>query len=997
MPGRLTSRAIRPDLLGERMSKSAGAVLLGAIFSAGAMLLASAPLWSSPAGSLEPDFEGWQETETAHFVFVFEPRDSRAVGQLVSFAEDVYQDVTGFIGTRPARVWVVVAGRIDLANAVTYPLPPHITLYLAPPPEPLVGLEASSYLRLLLAHELTHFLNFEYDKGLFAFLSMVFGPAVKGANAAFLPTWFLEGIATHSETLFTDGGRGRNPFFEMEYRAFAMSHRFFPLSKAAYSSYFPPADRDWIGGYLFFRYLLDHYGSDIYIRIHDEYVKFPFLGPWKAIERATREPTDRLYGDMVAELEAHSFSRGSAEEGASVVPTGIADYYLPVITSRGWYLYRTTLDKAPGIVLYDPATKSERLLLSTPLTDSASLTASVDGARIAFSTYEATIGNSGEVVASDLFELDPGRGVVRRITSGGHAWQPRLSPDGSRLLAVSAIGPCSRLVEVDRHSGSLHLLFSMKDAIVSTPSISPDGSLVAFAVFLRGAWSIRVLSLSSSEVPIAASEPITDFNVDMARIAVGPTRAGAYYPRFADSGDLLFSSDMSGSLALYSTDTDGTRFALVCDDPVGAWAGELSGNRILYASYRTDGYTLMVKDARAQPTQPPTVISAQDAEETAVGTLAQTPYVDLPRFLAWAPLPIYYSTIAAGEIVAAPGAAVWGVSNLGTSSYAVSTSFRIDALQPAVELSLQTEAGTVGLGYSLSEGYTNLSPTDHDQELDQQVQLSFPLISSTRLNTATALSVFTAASDTLRAEGSQVFSFLDGLGVGPGAAGLSYSHDIDATIGVGFRRSSIESPMDLFALSQTRASLGVSLYPPVLSATGPGVVTTGLLSVSFPSPLAHQVLQFGLKTSYVSLNETFYQMTNPRGAFDPVIQTMPARTLLSLDYLIPIALLDAPLAYSLGLVGVGCGFHIEAAADWSAAPAVVAADRDVYAGFELVVEVAAGEQTFPVGLGLSFRFDPRFATPPDWGTDLRPYLFISNDSFDSTIFGARLRRAIAAP
>ncbi len=61
------------------------------------------------------------------------------------------------------------------------------------------------------------------------------------------------------------------------------------------------------------------------------------------------------------------------------------------------------------------------------------------------------------------------------------------------------------------------------------------------------------------------------------------------------------------------------------------------------------------------------------------------------------------------------------------------------------------------------------------------------------------------------------------------------------------------------------------------------------------------------------------------------------------------------------------------------------------------MEVAAGEQTFPVGLGLSFRFDPRFATPPDWGTDLRPYLFISNDSFDSTIFGARLRRAIAAP
>ena len=208
-----------------------------------------------------------------------------------------------------------------------------------------------------------------------------------------------------------------------------------------------------------------------------------------------REAADLLYGEMVAELEDHYSSQKSAEEGTEVVPKVLGDYYLPVVTSHGWYLYRSTPYAAPGIMVFDPATKRERLLLSTPLSDSASLTATADGARIAFSTYEATLGSSGEIVASDLFEMDRGTGVVRRITEGGHAWQPRLSPDGSRLLAVSAIGPCSRLVEVDQRSGSLRLLFSMKDAIVSTPSISPDGSLVAFAVSLHDAWSIRVLPL----------------------------------------------------------------------------------------------------------------------------------------------------------------------------------------------------------------------------------------------------------------------------------------------------------------------------------------------------------------------------------------------------------------------------------------------------------------------------------------------------------------------
>ena len=66
-------------------------------------------------------------------------------------------------------------------------------------------------------------------------------------------------------------------------------------------------------------------------------------------------------------------------------------------------------------------------------------------------------------------------------------------------------------------------------------------------------------------------------------------------------------------------------------------------------------------------------------------------------------------------------------------------------------------------------------------------------------------------------------------------------------------------------------------------------------------------------------------------------------------------------------MGVGCGFHLEAAVDWSTVPAAVVADRDIYTGFELVFDVAAGEQTFPVGLGLTFRFDPSFATPPNWG------------------------------
>ena len=139
----------------------------------------------------------------------------------------------------------------------------------------------------------------------------------------------------------------------------------------------------------------------------------------------------------------------------------------------------------------------------------------------------------------------------------------------------------------------------------------------------------------------------------------------------------------------------------------------------------------------------------------------------------------------------------------------------------------------------------------------------------------------------------------------------------------------------------------------------------------------------------MGLGGTFYQVTNARGAFDPVVQSLPGRTLVSLDYQVPIALLDAPLVYSLGLVGIGCGLHVEAAADWDAASRTFSPDSDLYAGAELVLNFGVGEGFFPAGLGIAVKFDPRFQTPVNVMTDVRPYLFLSTDSFAGNGLGAR--------
>ena len=732
------------------------------------------------------------------------------------------------------------------------------------------------------------------------------------------------------------------------------------------------------------------------------------LGPWKAIERVTGRKAEAIYADMIAELKER-YGTTDVREGRRINPDKTGDWFLPVITARGWYLYRQTLEDPPAIVHYDPLTRTETAMLATPLTDSISLTATEDGEMVAFATYQETEGASGQIVASDLYDLQPRTGRIHRITTGARAWQPRYTGDGSRLLAVSASGPCSRLVEVDQGSGSMRLLFSERDAIVSAPTISPDGSLVAFTVQKGGAASVRVLPLSSPEAPLLAQGALLDFNVERATIVYGPSGQGAWYPRFVGDDRLLVSSTVRGRLALLSVSLSGAAPSVVCQDPVGAWSGVLVGQDVLYSTRRVSGCTLMLKQieqsdadpretgpAPASSGAPQSPTSADTAHDSPGAVSGGVPYHDAARFMAWAPIPLYYSPIAPLSFIAAPGAVFYGQSNLETTSFFGLASLRTDVLQPAVQLDLQTALGSIGASYSLSEGYGGFSPADYRQELVQQAGLSIPVVSSTELLTTTTLSLQISATDSLSVQSPRNFSFLEGLG-GSAPAGSTLSHDLDFTVGVDFLSSSEGSPIDFFPRRQFLSSVSVTAYPPVVSASGPGELVFMTAAISVPSPIPHQAVKLGVKNSFVGIGGTFYQLTNPRGAFDPIVQSLPGRSLVALDYQIPVALLDAPLGYSLGLIGVGCALHVEAAGDWAISPTIFRPDSVVYAGAEVVLEVSAGEDYFPVGLGVAVRFDPRFRAPLDPATDIRPYLFISNDSLSGTVLGTERLEKVVLP
>jgi hypothetical protein len=90
---------------------------------------------------------------------------------------------------------------------------------------------------------------------------------------------------------------------------------------------------------------------------------------------------------------------------------------------------------------------------------------------------------------------------------------------------------------------------------------------------------------------------------------------------------------------------------------------------------------------------------------------------------------------------------------------------------------------------------------------------------------------------------------------------------------------------------------------------------------------------------------------------------------------------------------LSAGAHVEAAADWGFGPAAFQIPW-ICAGAEVAFQLGASSISLPVGVGIAARFDPTGATPFDISTDLRPYVFLSFDSFRDAWKAARAGRQI---
>jgi hypothetical protein len=953
------------------------------------VLLAATSIVSAGAESVR-----WVQAETEHFLFVFEPRDRASVDELLTYCEPVYERITGFFHSYPKKVPVIVRGRVDAANGFTSFLPARIELYLTAPTDHFLGARTESWLKILLTHELTHFVHASMDRGFFFTLSRVFGGDLSAAGFFFLPGWMIEGPSTNMETRFTEGGRGRNPLFEMQYEAPVEEGKLFSLEQGAYGSAFPPADRIYVAGYVLVDYILTTYGVDSFRRIMEEYLGFPFLGPWGAIRKITGKSASQVFDDLKEYLAKKYTPSLARTPGVLVTPKEPGNWTHPQLTDRGLYVSHSSPYRFAGIVRLDPATGREQDLQPV-VDDGFSFTATRDGRMIYFTSMTQTWADPGTPeLVSDLYSLDVDTRVQKRITRGAHLWQPAVSPDGKTLVAVQGMGPYSRLVSVDTGTGSLRVLYSRTEGNVYTPAFSPDGRKVAFTFNLRGYQDVLVADYGQMAQGSTALEdrlPVGNTNAEDARAILGPDPFGEYFPSFMDDETVLFSSDRGGAMALYRADLGTGKVARIHNDPVAAISAIPDGNALLYSSYSADGWCLKrtpVADLAVVRLGPDQIQSSEypAANEWTGESAPQKPYVDWPSPLVWLPVPSVTRTSPDSPgIEIGLGAAVLGTSLLGRTQWAADAAWFFASQQPQAALSIAWVTGpfTVSaqsqLAYQYSDTYT--------ESIESSLTLGLPVLHEIDFDTQKAITLFLGVDHRAQLESTAPFTFAQSAG--PLAGDWQNALFVTSGVSLQWRRDGgridFDPPLALTTLLQNSTRLPVLDYPAPESAFLLGV------TLNIPSFVPHNVFRLGLKATdvfggpFTDYKDSF---AAPRGFPGPTTRKVSGQALASIDYRAPIALLDQPLLFSFAATGASIGVHAEGIALWDNSQVALSLDPSVYTGGDFTLHMVFNAVPFVLVIGAAVRIDTSNPGSFDAGRDLGVYLSIGQAGDGSGLGGS---------
>jgi hypothetical protein len=489
------------------------------------------------------------------------------------------------LGNKLKKINIVLQNQTTIANGYVGLGPFRSEFYLTPPTENFQS-GSIGWSDQLAVHEYRHVQQFNnFNNGISKLMQFLFGEeGYSLAINASIPDWFYEGDAVYNETVLTNQGRGRLPFFLNAYPSLWQAGKKYSWMKLRNGSLKDYVPNHYHLGYLLVNYGRIKYGPDFWAKVTADAsaykgLAYPFqtaIKKYAGVDYITfREEAFAFYKKDIARV---SVSRD--EYVFPVKKKYVTSYYFPYQAGADSLLYlKTSYRQRPAFFIKDK-NGEHKLRIRDISTDEQY---SYRNGKIVYAAYERDA-RWGWKDYTVIKILDVKTGTQQALTSKSKYFTPDISADGSKVAAVQVAA---------NGSSELHIL-NVQDGKVIQKIHAAEISLFTDPKFIDEDNLVTAVRLRDGKMALAIAEISTGNTVRI----TPPSFNVAGYP-CVNSGIIYFTANYGGNDDVFALRLSDKKIYRISNGPLGNYFVNAGEGKITWSAFTAEGYQLKQTDGKS--------------------------------------------------------------------------------------------------------------------------------------------------------------------------------------------------------------------------------------------------------------------------------------------------------------------------------------------------------------------------------------------------------------
>jgi len=474
------------------------------------LLFSTATLTKAQEFGGNPPSIKWNQVNTRAAKVIFPKGLDSAAYMVAGIIARMNTVIEPTIGTKQKQVSIVLQNQTTIPNAYVGLAPFRSEFYLTPEQNSF-EIGSLPWVEQLSIHEFRHVQQYNnFNVGFSHFLRILFGEGGQAlGNDLAIPNWFFEGDAVFNETLVSEQGRGRLPWFLNGYRALWAvddNYSWMKLRNGSYRDYTP----DWYPtGYMMVAYGREKFGDVFWKNVtHDAAAyKGVFYPLQHAIKKYSGENFEQFRNDAMQYFRKQYAASDSLQPAIKLQTTlspqtigrshFIADEEYPAYVNDSTVIYmKSTYDHLPVFVIKTGGHERKISVRSISLDN---YFAYHDG-KIVYTAYRPDLRWTYRDY-SEIELLDVKTGREHRITKGSKYFSPDFSADGKTIVAVQInTSGKSEIHLLNAADGKINHVLPNPDRLFYTyPKYYNAGELIAAVRSTKGQMSMALIDIKTGK------------------------------------------------------------------------------------------------------------------------------------------------------------------------------------------------------------------------------------------------------------------------------------------------------------------------------------------------------------------------------------------------------------------------------------------------------------------------------------------------------------------